>query len=368
MYLANRKLRSSFLVVCVLICRGGSICFGQNITGYDTIADPLLFLLREPAVHADLRLAPRQRQQITDLNHSFDPTLMAARTWPAEKSTAKSDEIRLASQQAVAKILTPQQKERLHQISYRVRGIRFIILPQVSKKLELTDDQTAQCTAALQEATEKIASLRNQVANGELAQSVAESTATDIREAEQKNVLGVLTDPQKQQVIAMVGASFDASKLGRVSFLAPEIESQGTWINSPPLHNKDLQGKVVVVHFWTFGCSNCIQNFRWYREWQNRFADKELVILGVHTPETAAEYEITNVRNSVKKEGFSFPVVVDNDKKIWDAWGNGIWPSVYLVDKKGQVRYWWYGELNWKGAGGQTTMAKHIQELLDEAI
>ena len=123
-----------------------------------------------------------------------------------------------------------------------------------------------------------------------------------------------------------------------------------------------------MVHFWTFGCSNCIQNFPWYREWQESFANEGLVIVGDHTPETAAEYDLANVRNSVKQEGFLFPVVVDNDKKIWDTWGNGIWPSVYLVDKKGQIRYWWYGELNWKGVGGQSTMAKHIQELLDEPI
>lgn len=63
---------------------------------------------------------------------------------------------------------------------------------------------------------------------------------------------------------------------------------------------------------------------------------------------------------------FTFPVVTDNDKKNWDAWGNTMWPSVYLIDKKGYVRYWWYGELKWQGQDGEKIMRKHIEELLDE--
>ncbi|MDA1178337.1 MAG: hypothetical protein O2931_06000 [Planctomycetota bacterium] len=135
-------------------------------------------------MHLDLNLTPRQLQQIIELNHKHDLSLMAARTWPAEKSTAKSDEIREASQQAVAKILMPQQNERLQQISYRVQGIRFVLLPKVSEGLGLTEDQVTRCGAALREASEQIALLRNQVANGELAQAAAEATAVEARQAE----------------------------------------------------------------------------------------------------------------------------------------------------------------------------------------
>ena len=91
-----------------------------------------------------------------------------------------------------------------------------------------------------------------------------------------------------------------------------------------------------------------------------------MVILGVHTPETSTERQVDRLRKKVADEKFTFPVVADNDGAIWNSWGNSMWPSVYLVDKKGQVRYWWYGELNWKGAGGQNIMAKRIEELLAE--
>ncbi len=90
------------------------------------------------------------------------------------------------------------------------------------------------------------------------------------------------------------------------------------------------------------------------------------MVVGVHTPETEAERQPASVRKKVAEEGFEYPVVVDNDKKIWDAWGNSMWPSVYLIDKQGRLRYWWYGELNWNEAGGQELMASKIEELLAE--
>ena len=68
----------------------------------------------------------------------------------------------------------------------------------------------------------------------------------------------------------------------------------------------------------------------------------------------------------VEEAAFRFPIVVDNEKQIWNEWGNSIWPSVYLIDKQGRIRYWWYGELDWQGAGGQEIMAKHLEELLAE--
>ena len=91
------------------------------------------------------------------------------------------------------------------------------------------------------------------------------------------------------------------------------------------------------------------------------------MIVGVHTPETNRERDTSNVREKVKEAEFRFPVVVDNDKGIWNAWGNTMWPSVYLVDKKGYIRYWWFGELNWQGAEGEKIMRGRIEKLLAES-
>ena len=89
-------------------------------------------------------------------------------------------------------------------------------------------------------------------------------------------------------------------------------------------------------------------------------------MLGVHTPETQVEHQVGRVREKVKEASFRFPVVVDNEKQIWNTWGNSMWPSVYLIDKRGYIRYWWYGELNWQGGDGEKRMRSHLETLLAE--
>jgi peroxiredoxin len=91
-----------------------------------------------------------------------------------------------------------------------------------------------------------------------------------------------------------------------------------------------------------------------------------VTILGVHTPETEGEKKVDRIREKMKDHKLTFPVAVDNDGKTWKAWGNNYWPSVYLIDKKGYVRYRWDGELNWREAKGQEKMQQKIEELLGE--
>ncbi len=89
-------------------------------------------------------------------------------------------------------------------------------------------------------------------------------------------------------------------------------------------------------------------------------------MVGVHTPELSSEHGISNVRADAKKRGLQFPIVVDDAEANWNAWGNSMWPAVYLIDKQGYVRYWWYGEMDWQGNNGHLTMRKRVQQLLAE--
>lgn len=97
-----------------------------------------------------------------------------------------------------------------------------------------------------------------------------------------------------------------------------------------------------------------------------QFRDKSVVILGIHTPETSAEEDSSAVKTKAEGAAFEFPVLIDNEKANWNAWGNSMWPSVYLVDKRGYLRYFWPGELKWNGAAGDKWMAARIEELLAE--
>lgn len=87
-------------------------------------------------------------------------------------------------------------------------------------------------------------------------------------------------------------------------------------------------------------------------------------MLGVHTPEIGREKKVENVRADAQSQGLTFPIAVDGDHAAWNAWANRMWPSVYLIDKEGYICRWWYGELNWEGAGAQNIFSKHIEQLL----
>lgn len=90
------------------------------------------------------------------------------------------------------------------------------------------------------------------------------------------------------------------------------------------------------------------------------------MLVGLHTPENYAERELKNVVAHIDSQRLTFRVAIDNEAQTWSAWGNHTWPSVYVIDKQGFVRVWWYGELDWQGAGGQTILAEQVQALLRE--
>jgi peroxiredoxin len=149
----------------------------------------------------------------------------------------------------------------------------------------------------------------------------------------------------------------------RVHFAAPEFVAGSIWINSKPLSLADLKGKVAVVHFWTHGCINCIHNYPAYQAWHTDFKDKGVVIVGIHSPEFESEKDVGRIERKAKENGLKFPIIIDNDMKHWKAWGNRYWPSIYLVDKSGQVQFRWDGEV---GDAGAAALRAKIEQLLRE--
>jgi thiol-disulfide isomerase/thioredoxin len=142
---------------------------------------------------------------------------------------------------------------------------------------------------------------------------------------------------------------------------APSLDGAVEWLNSPPLTTEQLRGKVVLVDFWTYSCINCIRTTPYVRAWAEKYKDQGLVVIGVHAPEFAFEKKIDNVKKAVGDFKIKHPVAIDNDYRIWRAFGNSYWPAHYLIDAKGQIRYHHFGEGNY----GQTEQA--IQDLLHEA-
>ena len=152
---------------------------------------------------------------------------------------------------------------------------------------------------------------------------------------------------------------------GGVLNAAPEFPTGLRWVQGGPLKLADLRGRVVVVHFWTNGCSNCIHNYPVYRAWQEKYDAKKVTIIGVHTPEFRWEAALERVQNKARANNLNFPIVLDPESKVWNAWQNHYWPSIYLVDKKGLIRQRWDGELHLDDPDGKRFAAR-IDELLLE--
>lgn len=158
----------------------------------------------------------------------------------------------------------------------------------------------------------------------------------------------------------------EENQVVRATLLPPQQKapgfSEGTqWIGTEPLSlEEDLKGKVVLVDFWTYSCINCIRTFPYLTSWYEKYKDEGFVIVGVHAPEFAFEKNAVNVEKAMQDFGITYPVVQDNDFRIWEAYNNQYWPAHYLIDKDGFIRYTHFGE----GEYDKTENA--IRELLGE--
>jgi thiol-disulfide isomerase/thioredoxin len=142
--------------------------------------------------------------------------------------------------------------------------------------------------------------------------------------------------------------------------LAP-FDGAVAWLNSDLLTPESLRGRVVLVDFWTYTCINWLRTAPYIRAWAEKYADAGLVIVGAHTPEFGFEHDLDNVTQQSANLGVTYPIAVDSDYGVWNAFANHYWPAVYLADAEGRIRYHHYGE----GEYAQTEMA--IQRLLIDA-
>ncbi len=135
------------------------------------------------------------------------------------------------------------------------------------------------------------------------------------------------------------------------------------WLNTKgdqPLRLDDLRGQVVLLEFWTFECINCLHVLPYVRTWYNTYHDQGLEVIGIHYPEFSYEADYNNLVAAVKRLDVRYPVAQDNDGATWRAYGQRYWPTLYLIDKRGNIRYQRIGE------GGYDTTEQVIQDLLGE--
>lgn len=139
---------------------------------------------------------------------------------------------------------------------------------------------------------------------------------------------------------------------------APEIGR--SWINPPPVTLSGARGSVVLLDFWDYTCVNCIRTLPYLREWHRRYREFGLKVIGIHTPEFHFARNFENVARAAREFNLDYPIVLDNEYQIWQAYSNRCWPAKYLVDKDGYVRFYHFGE------GGYSETESAIQKLLRE--
>jgi len=160
--------------------------------------------------------------------------------------------------------------------------------------------------------------------------------------------------------VSLAAASSDTPQLIDAGVMPP-LTGAVQWLNSAPLTAESLRGKVVLVDFWTYSCINCLRTLPYVKAWAEKYRDQGLVVIGVHSPEFAFERDISNVTKEAKKLGVTYPIAIDNNFSIWQAFNNQYWPAHYFIDANGHVRYMHFGE------GNYAESERVIQELLRQA-
>jgi thiol-disulfide isomerase/thioredoxin len=141
----------------------------------------------------------------------------------------------------------------------------------------------------------------------------------------------------------------------------PEFDGATGWLNSSPLSPGDLRGKVVLVDFWTYTCINWLRTLGYVRAWGEKYEQHGMVTVGVHTPEFPFERDVENVRRAALDMNVTYPIALDSDYGVWDAFANRYWPAVYIADAHGRIRHHQFGE------GGYEECERVVQQLLRDA-
>ena len=330
----------------------------------DYIPQVILPLLHTPQVQAEIGIEGAKLAQLEQLFAQVDGDWWRARNLPPVQQRAAITKVEKVVKTWLTESLPREKLLRLADLERRAQGGRVLLREDVAEVVGLEPAQSEKLLAAAR-ATESAAAALGRVFQSGGGQGDLEKAALlAARERELKLPGDLLSEEQQKEWRRIVGSPFDTVTLDRIYPMATELAPSDTWINSEPLSLAALRGKVVILHFYAFECVNCQRNLPIYAEWHRAFADKGVVVIGVQTPETEAEKDSGKVIAAAKEAGIDYPVVFDGDSATWKAWGNTMWPTVYVIDQQGYLRVWWQGELNWQGAKGDEVISTAVEKLL----
>jgi len=327
------------------------------------VPQTLLAIIHAPQIQQQLGLTGAELDQLEKTLYPLGQKWWTARNLPVGQLRQIIFSLEQELLQQVTKNFSLNAAQRLQQLELQAQGARLLLRSDVGQSLGLSPQQLQRFRDVFNQTETKIARLMK--LKDADPQTEIESQLQEIKQKEIQASSAILSEGQTTALTKLLGPMQDFDQVNRVYPLAPALIDSTEWFGTP-IDSAQLKGKVVIVHFYAFQCINCRRNFGRYREWSDRFKDEDVVIVGIQTPETAAELDPGRVREAALRDRFEFPVLIDIEKKNWDAWGNSVWPTVYVIDRNGYLRYWWQGELNWQGATGDQVIVEIVAELLKE--
>ena len=358
-------IRSNLLPHLLLTC---VVSFASSATAQKPESQPVLLqMIRDDSIHRELGLDSGQIAAIQDALKAVDGPWFRVRIRPVEERVAKIDELTQQLFGSLGSILKPHQLERLEELQNQALGTRMVVRDRTAARLKLDASKREQLYAMYKDTDERVVAIQKQAQKREIEEMAAGKQIAKLQAAERKKFVDSLSNEQQRILSTLTGKPFDFSKVKRTYPAAPEFTSLGaSWLQGTDLTLDELKGKVVAVHFYAFQCINCKRNLPHYNGWHKDYADQGLVVIGIQTPETPAERSSKQVAAAMRKDQIEYPVLMDSDAENWKQWSNTMWPTVYLIDKKGFLRRWWQGEMNWKGTPGEKQMRETIEQLLSE--
>lgn len=214
--------------------------------------DRFWFLIHDRAVLAELKLSAAEHAALRKAIDELDEQFFPLRGTTPEKVAAELPGIIAEAKRRLKAVLKPEQERRLSEIVMRVQGPAALLRADVSTQMKFTADQKKEIEKVTGDTQKAIADLEKQAQDGKPREPL-EKEAIRLRTEEQADVFAILTKPQQTLWKKLAGSPFDASRLGKMAFKAPEVVDTGVWINSQRLTLSQLKGKVVALHFYTFG-------------------------------------------------------------------------------------------------------------------
>ena len=352
------------LILLVFIC--GSV-HASGLADKPETKPVLLQMIRDDAIHRELDLTADQIARTRAALEEVDGPWFRVRIRPVDERIEKLAELTGKLENSLANILDESQSRRLEQLRNQALGTRMIVRDRVAGALGFSRSDRESLYEEFRKTDAIAADVQNKLNAGDIDPKKAAAVVRDAQTSERKAFTSEMSNDQRLKLAELTGNRFDFSRVKRTYPMAPELMFEGArWLQEGDFKLSDLKGKVVAVHFYAFQCINCRRNLPHYNAWHKDYADDGLVMIGIQTPETKRERDPAAVAEAMKAEGIQYSVLMDAESANWRQWSNTMWPTVYLIDKKGYLRRWWQGELNWKETPGEQQMRETIEQLLAE--